>query len=358
MYRPLRAVVDTGAIRFNLDRLRAAAPDDRFLAVVKADGYGHGAIAVSTALEPDVDGFAVASVEEALRLREAGIAARIVLLQGVFDAEALAVAIEKRLDLVIHQHYQLELLLAAPQGSADVWLKVDTGMNRLGVAPSEVGGIVRKLQASGRVGTTRLMTHLACSDDRRDDSTPAQLRLFRETLGERPMEFSIANSAAVLGWPQARGGWARPGIALYGVSPFAGGTGETLGLRSAMHLQTRLTAVKPARRGSAVGYGGGWVCPEDMQLGIAAIGYGDGYPRHAPSGTPVLVKGRRASLVGRVSMDMIAIDLRTVPDASPGDEVTLWGPGLPVEDVARSAGTIGYELLSGLTSRVPRELAP
>ncbi len=357
MYRPLRAVIDTTAVRHNLCTLRERAPDDRFLAVVKAGGYGHGALAVARALRDAVDGFAVASLEEALELRAGGIDARIVLLEGVFDAPSLAAAIDARLDIVVHQGYQLLLLEQAPRGKLDAWLKVDTGMHRLGIHASEVAECVRRLKSSPHVATMRLMTHLACADDRRDDSTPIQLRAFREILAAHPAEFSVANSAAVLDWPQARGGWARPGIALYGVSPFAGGSARALGLRPAMHLQTRLIAVNMQRRGAAVGYGGGWVCPEDMPLGIAAVGYGDGYPRHAPSGTPVLVDGRRASLVGRVAMDMIAIDLRTAPGAKPGDEVTLWGADLPVEEVAHAAGTIGYELLSGLTARVPRVYA-
>lgn len=354
MYRPLRAVVDLTAVQHNLRHLRAVAPGDRFLGIVKADGYGHGSVRVARVLAPEVDGLGVASLDEAVTLREAGVPGRLLLLEGVFTAEEQREAARHGLDLVVHQDYQVDLLEQGPETRHDVWLKVDTGMCRLGFPPPEVPQQLQRLRACARAGEVRLMTHLACADDRRDDSTPEQIRLFHQTRGDSGLEFSIANSAATLDWEQARGGWSRPGIALYGISPFTGGTGETLGLRPSMRLETRLIAVNRARRGAAIGYGNGWVCPEDMPVGVAAIGYGDGYPRHVPSGTAVLVNGAPASVVGRVSMDMITVDLRTQPQARPGDPVLLWGPGLPVEEVARAAGTIGYELVTGLTPRVPR----
>ena len=354
MYRPMCAVIGLQALEHNARTLRAIAPGDPLLGVIKADGYGHGAVSVARTLHGLVDGFAVANLDEALVLREAGISGRIVLLEGVFATAEQQLAVDQRLDLVVHQDEQLALLESTPSAGLDVWLKIDTGMHRLGFAPEALEPTLARLRSSPTVASVRLMTHLACADDRRDDSTLAQLQLFEELVQGRSLEFSVANSAALLDWSQSRGGWARVGIAMYGVSPFAGGTGESLGLRPAMQLRTRLIAVKRVRRGAAIGYGGGWVCPEEMLLGVAAAGYGDGYPRHAPSGTPVLVNGRRASLVGRVSMDMITLDLRAHPDARPGDEVVLWGGDLPVEEVARAAGTIGYELLSGLTPRVPR----
>jgi len=202
----------------------------------------------------------------------------------------------------------------------------------------------------------RFLSHLAFADDRRDRRTESQCELFQHTLRGLPGERSLANSAGVLGWGASHLDWVRPGIMLYGVSPFVGSTGEQEGLRPVMTLGTRLVAVNRCRRGDAVGYGGTWVCPEDMAVGVATIGYGDGYPRHARSGTPVLVGGRRAALVGRVSMDMIAVDLRGHPDARVGDPVVLWGAGLPVEEVAESAGTIAYELLCGVAERVPRHV--
>ncbi len=354
MSRGAGALIDLAALRHNLGQARRAAPDSRVMAVIKANAYGHGLLRVAGALR-EADAFAVASVEEARELREAGIDTRVVVLEGFFDRDDLEQASRLGLELVVHHEEQLALLertaLARP---VTVWLKVDSGMHRLGFSSELVAAARERLRACAQVAAPlHWMTHLACADDRRDPRTERQLQGFRDVLGAEPGERSVANSAGILGWPATHAAWNRPGIMLYGASPFIGGRAERDDLRPVMTLSTRLIAVNQLRKGDAVGYGAAWVCPEDMPVGVAAIGYGDGYPRHAKAGTPVLVNGRRAALVGRVSMDMICLDLRGYPAAHVGDPVVLWGEGLPVEEVARHAGTIPYELLCGVTARVP-----
>ncbi len=347
---PARALVSRAALAHNLARLREAASGSRVLAVVKADGYGHGAGTVAAALA-GADGFGVARVHEGLELRAAGVSQPIVVLSGAWTGADIEAAAGAGLDVVVHHGDQLRAFESvASERPPRAWLKVDTGMHRLGFAPDAVRGAHARLAHAQPV----LMTHLANADDRDDGTTREQMRAFQAACADLAGERSAANSAGALGWPETRGDWVRPGIALYGISPFAGGTGAELGLRPAMTLETRLVAVKRVRRGGAVGYGGTWVCPEDMPIGVAAIGYGDGYPRHAPSGTPVLVGDVRAALVGRVSMDLVTIDLRECPDARPGERVVLWGEGLAVEEVAAEVDTIGYELVTRVAARVER----
>lgn len=352
MTRPACAHIDRGALQHNLARVRAAAPASRIIAIIKANAYGHGLVSVAQALTA-ADAFGVVGLEEAVSLREAGLDQRIVLLEGLFAGADIALACGFRLDLVIHNDHQITLLergrLTRP---VDVWLKIDTGMHRLGFAPADVAAALARLQALPGIGTVRFMTHFARADESGADYTATQIAAFAAATGGRAGERTLANSAAVLAWPDAHDDWVRPGIMLYGASPLAGRSAAQLDLRPAMTLKSALIAVRDCRRGDPVGYGGDWVCPADMRIGVAAIGYGDGYPRHAPAGTPVLVNGRRAALAGRVSMDMLCIDLREQPDASVGDEVTLWGEGLPVDDIAQAAGTIAYELLSGISRRV------
>jgi len=351
--RITRAVVDPGALRHNLAVARAAAAPARVMAVLKADGYGHGLLAVARALD-SADAFAVSCLEEALPLREAGFRQRIVLLEGPFSAADLAVFADRRLDAVVHTEWQVEALAAAAlPAPVDVWLKVDTGMGRLGFPPARVAEVAARLRGAAAVGGLRFMTHLACADDRGDPTTPRQLAALEAALADLSGERSIANSAGTLGWPDARGEWVRPGIMLYGCTPFIDGR-PAPALRPAMRLEARLIAINDHRRGDRIGYGGTFVCPEDMPVGVVSIGYGDGYPRHAPNGTPVSLRGRRASVAGRVSMDMTCIDLRGVPQAAVGDTVVLWGEDPRVEEVAGLCGTIGYELLCQVTPRVQR----
>lgn len=353
MSRATGAVINLAALRHNLRRVREAAPGARIMAVVKANAYGHGIATVARALS-ETDAFAVASLDEALTIRHAGLAHPIVLLEGVFGADELDAAAQHGCEVVVHEAGQLALIEASPLRRAlGVWLKVDSGMNRLGFPLAEAQTMWQRLSQTAAVrGPVRLMTHLACADDRTSPRTEMQVRAFAEATAGIQVERSIANSAGILGWPQARADWVRPGILLYGASPFPGRSGIEEGLQPVMSMNTELIAIRQLDKGEAVGYGGNWTAPQAMHIGIAAIGYGDGYPRHAPNATPVLVKGSLAPLAGRVSMDMIAVDLRALPDAAVGDAVQLWGQALPVERVAEAAATIPYELLCGVTQRV------
>lgn len=356
------AVVRAAALRSNLQKVREAAPGCRVMAVVKANAYGHGLVPVARVLA-GADAFAVARLEEARQLREGGITTRIVLLGGFVHAEEVLAAAALGLDLVVHSAFQVDILerLAGPL-HVDLWLKADTGMGRLGVEPGQVQELRGRLERwlAGR-GVLRLMTHLATADDPDNELTRVQLRCFGR-LSRGWAGVSVANSAAILCCPAARqlhGGdnWVRPGLMLYGVSPLAGRSAGSLGLAPAMSFESRLIAVKRVARGCRVGYGGDWQAVRDSVIGVAAAGYADGYPWHTARDTPVLVGNARVPVIGRVSMDMISIDLTDVPDAVPGTRVVLWGDDPVVDEVARRAGTISYELLSGMSPRVPRELA-
>jgi alanine racemase len=327
------------------------------MAVIKANAYGHGLVPAAKALA-ETDGFSVARLDEGLALRAAGLANRILLLEGVFSAEQLAVAAQQRFDLMVHSVEQLDLL-EARAGSAVIsaWIKVDSGMNRLGFRAEHFADAYARLRRIANVAPDpTLVTHLANADDRRDTKTVAQLQAFAAATATLQGERSIANSAALLAWPDTRADWVRPGLILYGVSPFPSGTGADLGLRPAMTLQTEVIAVKDVREGETVGYGGAWRAARDSRMAVVAAGYGDGYPRSVESGTPLLVNGRRAPIVGRVSMDMITVDVTDVPGVATGDPVVLWGEGVPVEEIARHAGTIPYELICGVSQRVQHEL--
>ncbi len=356
MTRPARADIDLQALRANLQRSRQAAPASRQVAVIKADAYGHGLVPVAQALAGSADALAVACLDEARQLRENGIQSPLLVLEGFFSRAELLAAVEMRLDVVVHHEAQLRLLEESPSLALPltVWLKINTGMNRLGWPVAAVGGVWQRLQALTAVHEIILMSHLASADIPASGQTERQRRCFDDVCRDRDGRRSLANSAAILTCPATHADWVRPGIMLYGVSPVAGQPASAWGLRPVMTLRSRLMAIQHCRRGDRIGYGGDWRCPEDMPVGIVAIGYGDGYPRHAPAGTPVLLNRQRVALIGRVSMDMISIDLRNQPAARVGDEVVLWGKGLPVEEVAVAAGTIAYELLCHLTRRVRR----
>lgn len=357
MSRPARAAVDLDALEHNLRRVREAAPASRVMAVIKADAYGHGLLAAAEALR-EADGFAVAAIDEAVRLREAGFIHPVTLLSGHHAASDLPRAAELKLAAALHAPEQLAQLEATRLDvRLDVWVKVDTGMHRLGFDPEQVPQVVRRLRSLAHVGTIGLMSHLANADDTGDTATLRQIERFRGCAADHDGPLSLANSAGVLAWRQSHFDWVRPGIMLYGISPLVSRTGPDLDLAPAMTLHSKLVAVKRAKRGDPVGYGGTWRCPADMLLGVVACGYGDGYPRHAPSGTPVLVRDHPARLAGRVSMDLMSLDLREVPDPRVGDPVLLWGRELPAEHVADAAGTIAYELVCGVTARVPRDVA-
>jgi len=322
------------------------------MAAIKANGYGHGMVRVANALK-ESDALAVASIDEALSLREAGIDTPITLLEGFFQADEIPLASRYRLDLLLHNSQQIDLLEQTPfEDPLRVWLKVDTGMHRLGFSPEQVAEQWRRLESHPGLIPLRQMTHLANADEIEHPSTPKQLAIFQQATAGLSGLRAIANSAGVLGWPESHADWVRPGIMLYGVSPFIGGRAEEHNLQPVMTLSSELIAVNQMNKGDAIGYGSRWTCPEVMPVGVVAVGYGDGYPRHAPDGTPVLVNGKRVPMIGRVSMDMITVDLRSQPDAAIGDPVVLWGKGLPAEEIAEPAGTIAYELFCGVTARV------
>lgn len=334
-------------------RLRQTASPARVMAVVKADGYGHGLERVARALDK-ADAFGVACIADGQRLRATGIRQRIVVLSGIDEPADIAEMHRLGLESVVHHSSQIEWLAAdSDPRPLRVWLKIDSGMHRLGFAPAEVVNAYRRLQSLPNVDADiGVMTHFANSDAVADDQTPIQIQRFEEISSQLSGAHSLANSAAVLEWPQSRGDWVRPGGLLYGISVIAGSHGSQLGFRPAMTLTSKLVAINRVNKGEAVGYAGDWICPEDMDIGVVQIGYGDGYPRSAPSGTPLLLNGRRTGIVGRVSMDLISVDLRKHGDARVGDPVMLWGDGLPVEEIATHAGTIGYELTCGMTRRV------
>ena len=356
MLRTAVAELDRAALRHNLARARAAAPDSRVFATLKASGYGHGLAFAADAFADHCEGFGVACTGEGVALREAGFRDhRICVLNGPVDSDELAACVRHGLEPLLHQSWQLDAVgRLEGRERLRVWLKVDSGMGRIGVPPATAAvwhdWLARCPAVAGAPG---VMTHMASADDRADDYTRSQWDRFCRAVAGVEGERSAANSACVLGWPDTHADWVRPGIMLYGCSPFVEGAEPALDLRPAMTLRTRLIAINRLEAGASIGYGRTYHCPERMPVGVAAIGYGDGYPRHAPNGTPVLVRGERVPMVGRVSMDKITLDLRGLPEASVGDEVTLWGRGLPVEEVADAAGTIGYELLCGVHGRVP-----
>lgn len=349
-----RALIRLGALKHNLDIIRAAAPGAKVMAVIKANAYGHGMVAVAKSL-PDVDAFAVARVPEAIRLRYAGVDNRIVLLAGALDAKELRDVIRYDFETVVHCPEQIELLEDARRGNLRVWLKFDTGMNRLGFGLNDARNTIEKVKALPAVAEVRLMTHLSSADDLTSDVTSQQLAEFLALLEAFDGPVSIANTAGTLGWPELlrpnRENWIRPGIALFGVSPFADRSGGELGLKPVMQFEARLIAIKALQKGARVGYSGTYEADADSQLGIISAGYGDGYSRHFKSGTPVLLNGRRVSVIGNVSMDMIAVDLGPKSSDKVGDIATLWGDGLPVEEVAPWAGAIPYELVCGVMNR-------
>ncbi|MCI0749090.1 MAG: alanine racemase [Nevskiales bacterium] len=347
------ATVDLTAIEHNLHQVRRLAPGSKLMAVIKADAYGHGAVPVARALQGRVDAFAVACLEEALVLREAGIRAPLVLLEGILSQDEAAQALRHDLQLVVHEDWQLKILEALPADArVSLWIKLDSGMHRLGFPPGDIWDVWRRIQVQRGWRFQGWMTHLACADEPDKDTTHRQAVDFNKALQGLPGLRSLANSAAVIHWPETHADWVRPGLMLYGASPLPGKTGTDLGLRPAMTLESRLMAVRACAQGDAIGYGATYRCPEAMRVGIVSIGYADGFHRSVPTGTPVIVQGQRTSLVGRVSMDLIAVDLRPVPQARVGDPVLLWGDGLPIEDIAARAGTVPYELLCGLTRRV------
>jgi alanine racemase len=346
--RPLIARISSEALAHNLAVARRHAGGAKILSVIKASAYGHGLNRAARALAAS-DGFAVLNVEEAVTLRQMGIEKPILLLEGPFDSYELSAYSELNLTPVLHSPHQLEWL---PQASEpiSVFLKFNSGMNRLGFPLADFEAVVERVKAQAKVAQITLMTHFATADE--DFGIDWQWQHFITKAQATGLPISAANSAALLRYPETRRDWVRAGIMLYGASPFADVSAAELGLKPAMTLQSEIIAVQTLKPGEALGYGLTYMADEAMRVGIAACGYADGYPRHAPTGTPILVNGQRTRTLGRVSMDMLAVDLSNVPAAGIGSPVVLWGEGMPVEEVARTAGTVSYELLCALAPRV------
>lgn len=356
MPRSTTAHINLEALRNNYRVACQRAGTARALAVVKADGYGHGIAQVASALADVAPKYAVACIEEAAAIRAAGITQPVVLLQGVHAANDLESCESNRFEPVLHSQQQLEWL---EQGNSRpyFWLKVNTGMNRLGFRPDDLPAVMNhfsKMDVGDRL--LGFVTHFACADDTKSTMTTAQTKVFEAATAPWPnLMKSVGNSAAHFIDGQPLFDWSRPGIMLYGGSPVIGKTGLQLGLEPVMSLEAPLITTRLVKAGEVVGYGGTWVAERDTLMGMVAIGYGDGYPRHAGTDTPAAIEGRRIRLIGRVSMDMLAVDLTNTPNATPGDMVELWGRTVGVDEVATCAGTISYELLTGITNRVPRK---
>lgn len=356
MPRSTVARIDLQALRHNYALAQKLAGEAQAMAVVKADGYGHGIRPVALALAEMAPKYAVACLEEAQAIRDAGLRQPVVLLQGVHEQNDLAGCNARDFEPVVHSTLQLKWLEECADRPA-FWLKVNSGMNRLGFRPAELPDVMATLDAMGaRHRLLGFVTHFACADDPSSDRTAKQTESFVQGTAAWPdLMRSVGNSAAHFLPGQPLFDWSRPGIMLYGGSPSLGKIGPELGLQPVMTLEAPLMSTRMVRAGEAVGYGSAWVAEQDTLMGMVAIGYGDGYPRHAGTDTPAAVGGRRIRLIGRVSMDMLAVDLTNAPDACPGDPVELWGPTVGVDEVAACANTISYELMTGITARVPRE---
>ena len=360
-----RACISCGAIQKNFQLIKNQEPGARVMAVIKANAYGHGLIAVAASLE-GADCLAVARLSEAIKIRHAGIDKPVALLGGVFSTNEIDQAIDLQLQICVHTEEQVALLEQHGPANLQVWAKVDTGMNRLGFHPESTATVIDRLRNCSAVSDVRLMTHLANADDRQDSTTKTQIEAFRVIADDFAGEVSIANSTGVLGWSEefevfadlrnAGRLWIRPGLALYGISPFPGQCGAELGLSPAMQFEAHLIAVKDINTGERVGYGGTWQAQQDTRIGVISAGYGDGYSRHIASGTPILINGRRVPVVGRISMDLCSVDLGADATDEVGDTVVLWGEGLPVEEIAEHAAAIPYELVCGVMNREAGEL--
>jgi len=346
------ATIDLAALRHNFSRVKKLAPKSKIIAMIKSNAYGHGLIHIAKALNT-ADAFGVARLQAGLHLREAGISQDIVLMPGFLTAEQLPLISEHRLQIVVHHDYQIEMLLQTTLAEPlDVWLKIDTGMGRLGFTLAEVQQRYQQLKTSKNIRTIRFMTHFASVDEVDHPTNALQFKRFAKAKTLLPGEWSAAKSAAIMGFSDTHSEWVRPGLMLYGVSPLNNQSSATLDLQPVMTLTAPVISVRTLAKGEPVGYGSIWTCPEAMPIAVVGIGYGDGYPRHAAQGTPVLIHGKQAPRIGRVCMDMIMLDLRGHEHVKPGDIATLWGQGLAAAIIAEHAETIPYELFCSVTRRV------
>ncbi len=355
MSRPTRAVIDLQALRHNYQLAQSLAPESKTIPMVKANAYGHGAIKIAQALADLAPAFGVACIEEALELRSAGIKQPILLLEGAFDAAELKVAATKGFWVMVENHPQKEAIINADLAlPLTVWLGVDTGMHRLGFQPSDIAEVYQCLNNSRNVSQPIVFTsHFACADDLDSDATAKQIDTFKACAPVTALQ-SLANSAAILAWPKAQREWQRPGYMLYGNSPFSVAQENADQLKPVMSFESAVISLRNIAAGEPVGYTGNWTAQRDSNIATITVGYGDGYPRNAINGTPVLINGVRCPLVGRVSMDMITVDVTELTEVAIGDKAVLWGPELPVNEVASYCDSIGYELLTRMPGRVPR----
>ena len=351
--RPAQALIDLAALRHNYQLARQCS-GGKALAVVKADAYGHGAVLCAQALQAEADGFAVACIEEALELRAAGITQPILRLEGFFEASELALIDQHQLWCVVHSLWQLDAIEQARLSRPlQVWLKLDSGMHRVGLFPEQYQAAYRRLQASGKVDKIVLMSHFARADELDCPRTEEQLAVFNAAREGLQAEVSLRNSPAILGWPQVPSDWVRPGIMLYGATPFEQAQTLAAQLKPVMTLQSKIIGVRELPVGEPVGYAARFVAERPTRVGVVAMGYADGYPRHAPTGTPVAVDGQLTRIIGRVSMDMLTVDLTDLPQTGLGSRVELWGAQVLASDVAAQAQTIPYQIFCNLR-RVPR----
>ena len=354
MSRPVEALISRAALRHNFQQVKQHAGRAKVLAVVKANAYGHGAIEVAKTLTA-VDGFAVASIDEGLSLRKAGITQPILLLGGIFNVMELQDIAAHDFSVALNDHYQLSLLKEAKLVKPiKAWLHIDTAMHNLGFTPLKVPAVMAEIAELPQCDVVTLMTHFANADLPHDPTTQQQMAVFQQIANTYELPCSLANSAGILKWQQSIADWVRPGLMLYGATSIPYQKGRDYDLQPVMTLQSKLIAIHQLNAGEPIGYGGTWTAPGTMLVGTVAIGYGDGYPRHAKNGTPVLINGVRTQVVGTVAMDLITVDLRSIPHAQIGDSVTLWGEQLPVEDVAASANTIAHHCFANLNLRIPR----
>jgi alanine racemase len=353
MTRPAQIVIDLAALRHNFSRVRSLALDSQIISIVKADAYGHGLVRVARELN-ETDAFGVSCIGEGTELRESGIDKPVILLEGPYSIDEFPDIEKLNFEIVIHHNDQIEMMERCQnKRPIKIWLKIDSGMHRLGFDPGDVKKIWKRLMDSGKINKDiSIMTHLADASDPESDMTVTQLRVFNEACRPFPCPRSIANSAGIVAWPDTHVEFVRPGLMLYGISPMENRIAADHDLRPVMSLRSKLIAIKTVDKGESVGYGAEWRCPEKMPVGVVTAGYGDGYPRHAKSGTPIIVNSSRCQIIGNPSMDMITVDLRNRPTARVGDPVELWGTQLPVEEVADHAGTIPYELVSGVHKRL------
>lgn len=355
MARAAKAVIDLAAIKHNYLLAKKLSSGNQAVAIIKANAYGHGAVAVARYLADVADAFGVACIEEALELRAAGIEQPIALLEGFFTEDELALIEQHRFITAVHSQWQVEAIVkCAIQTPIQVWLKFDSGMHRLGFDVEGFAAAVTQLKDLPQVAGLVAMTHFACADELASDYTEIQIQNFHAACDQFGLPVCMANSAATLHWPSTHGDWVRPGIMLYGASPLDQKTEAAAQLQTVMTLSSALIAVRELPAGESVGYGRRFVTQAPTRVGVVAMGYADGYPRHAKDGTPVAVNGKITRVIGRVSMDMMTVDLSDQPEAQVGDPVELWGTQVDINDVAACADTIAYSLYTGITNRVPR----